>query len=37
MYTIFMNSKNKKKKSDSQRLLLNLSDKLDLKRSDEKM
>ena len=37
MYTIFMNYKKKKKKSDSQRLLLNLSDKIDLKRSDEKM
>ena len=37
MYTIFMNSKKKKKKSDSQRLLLNFSDKIDLKRSDEKM
>ena len=34
MNTIFMNSKNSKT-SYSQRLLLNLSDKIDLKRSDK--
>ena len=34
MDTIFMNSENSKR-SDLQRLLLNLSDKIDLKRSDK--
>ena len=34
MDTIFMNSENSKT-SDLQRLLLNLSDKIDLKRSDK--
>ena len=34
MYTIFMNSKNCKT-SDPLRLLLNLSDKINLKRSDK--
>ena len=34
MNTIFMNSKNSKT-SDPQRLLLNLSDKIDLERSDK--
>ena len=34
MYTIFMDSKNSKI-SDPYRLLLNLSDKIDLKRSDK--
>ena len=34
MNTIFMNSENSKT-SDLQRLLLNLSDKIDLKRSDK--
>ena len=34
MYTIFMNSRNSKK-SGPHRLLLNLSDKIDLKRSDK--
>ena len=34
MNTIFMNSKNSKT-SDSQRLILNLTDKIDLKRKDK--
>ena len=34
MHTIFMNSENRKT-SDTQRLLLNLSNKINLKRSDK--